>query len=551
MASNDASAFGKYRLIAELGHGGMADVFLAVQQGIAGFNKLVVVKRLRPNLAEDPEFIGMLLDEARIAARLNHPNVVQTNEIGNVEEHYYIAMEYLDGQPLHRIIRRAESSGGIPTRLHYAALCGVLAGLHHAHELSDFDGAPLEVVHRDVSPHNVFITYDGQVKIVDFGIAKALRRTSAETRQGVLKGKIKYMSPEQVLNKNIDRRADVFAMGILLWEAAVGTRLWQGAEELDVMQALVKRQFPASPRSKNPDVPEAIDRICQRALAPLDERYATALEMQNDLLQYLSADRPTEREVGDYVAKLFDDKRQLIRSIIEEKLAQIATMPSGNFQLPKVVDTFTGTSSVSIEAPQLAAKLPSRPSKPKLADGMDDVDVTGKLDGPEVTKHTELTGTTTNNTSLRSRRANRPLVIASIVAMVGAAGFIAIRQHDIKRLEELGSRTAAPPSMAPIDAPPVASAPATASTTPTPTPTPTTSVVAAPSATPTVPRYGGGTTGGGRGTVNHGGGHVQHSASATTAVITPPSAAAVTAPATTAAPAKSNADPLGLDERKY
>ena len=180
-----STAFGKYSLIAELGHGGMADVFLAVQQGQAGFNKLVVIKRLRETFADDPEFVAMLLDEARLAARLNHPNVVQTNEVGQVGRHHFIAMEYLEGQPLHRINHRSAKKGGVPL-VYQARICAdVLAGLHHAHELQEFDGTPLGVVHRDVTPHNIFLTYSGQVKVVDFGIAKAVGR-SAETRTGVV-----------------------------------------------------------------------------------------------------------------------------------------------------------------------------------------------------------------------------------------------------------------------------------------------------------------------------------------------------------------------------
>src|SRR6185437_1077783 len=195
-SAGGANTLGKYRLIAELGHGGMAEVYLAVVRGPAGFNKLVVIKQIRPQLAEDPEFLGMFLDEARLAARLSHPNVVQTNEVGQEGNRYFIAMEYLEGQPLNRILHRLQKSGGLPLGLHIKILSDVLAGLHHAHELADYDGTALEVVHRDVTPHNVFVTYEGQVKVVDFGIAKAAGR-AGETRHGVIKGKAPYMAPEQ------------------------------------------------------------------------------------------------------------------------------------------------------------------------------------------------------------------------------------------------------------------------------------------------------------------------------------------------------------------
>src|SRR5689334_3257328 len=191
-----ANSLGKYRLIAELGHGGMAEVYLAVVRGPAGFNKLVVVKQIRPQLAEDPEFLAMFLDEARLAARLSHPNVVQTNEVGQEGERHFLAMEYLDGQPLSRINQRLGPKGGLPLVMHLRVIADLLGGLHYAHELSDYDGTPLGVVHRDVTPHNIFITYDGVVKVVDFGIAKA-RDALTLTKVGIIKGKIAYMAPEQ------------------------------------------------------------------------------------------------------------------------------------------------------------------------------------------------------------------------------------------------------------------------------------------------------------------------------------------------------------------
>src|SRR6185437_8026107 len=246
-SAGGANTLGKYRLIAELGHGGMAEVYLAVVRGPAGFNKLVVIKQIRPQLAEDPEFLAMFLDEARLAARLSHPNVVQTNEVGQEGSRYFIAMEYLEGQPLNRVLHRVQKTGGIPLALHVKILSDVLGGLHHAHELADFDGTPLEVVHRDVTPHNVFITYDGQVKVVDFGIAKALN-SSAETRTGVLKGKVAYMAPEQARGERCDRRADVFSVGVMLWEAATGRRLWKGVPDITILQRLLAGDIPR-PRS--------------------------------------------------------------------------------------------------------------------------------------------------------------------------------------------------------------------------------------------------------------------------------------------------------------
>src|SRR5262245_42446668 len=234
----------------------MADVFLAMLAGPAGsgFSKLSVVKRLRPNLAEDPDFVAMLMDEARISARLNHANVVQTHEVGVEGESYYLAMEYLDGQPLHRIQRRSALSGKrIAPELEIIILSAVLAGLHHAHELTDYDGTPLNIVHRDVTPSNVFVTYGGHVKVVDFGIAKAAGR-ACETRQGVVKGKIRYMAPEQAMGLAIDRRADVFAVGILIWEALIGKRFWSAQDDIGIARKLIAGEYDASPRAADATV---------------------------------------------------------------------------------------------------------------------------------------------------------------------------------------------------------------------------------------------------------------------------------------------------------
>jgi eukaryotic-like serine/threonine-protein kinase len=350
------ASFGKYRLIAELGHGGMADVFLAVQAGPAGsgFRKLTVIKRLRQNLAEEPEFIAMLVDEARIAARLNHPNVVQTNEVGQVAAHYFIAMEYLDGQPLHRIQHRSmqRMKEGKPSPVskegQYIVVMDALAGLHHAHELNDFDGTPLQIVHRDVTPHNIFVTYAGQVKVVDFGIAKAAGRAS-ETRQGVVKGKVRYMAPEQAIGHTLDRRSDLFAMGVILWEVATGRRMWKDKDDLQIVHDLVGGKIPHSPRAVEPSVPEGLDRICQKALATkADDRYATAEDFRLDLESFLAETGQlveARRRLAPSISELFDDKRNEIRSVIEKQIAALEEKVSGEFEaVPIPPDSISGPS---------------------------------------------------------------------------------------------------------------------------------------------------------------------------------------------------------------
>src|SRR5262245_49429219 len=204
---------GKYRIVALLGQGGMASVYLSVVPGPAGVNKLLVVKILREELSQDAEFLAMFLNEARLATRLNHANVVQTYEVGFADARHFLAMDYLDGQPLHAVLRKA-SRTGMPLDVHVRILADTLAGLHYAHTLADFDGTPLRVVHRDVSPQNVFVTYDGRVLVVDFGIAKATGAAS-NTQSGVFKGKLSYVAPEQAAGDAVDARADLFAVGVM------------------------------------------------------------------------------------------------------------------------------------------------------------------------------------------------------------------------------------------------------------------------------------------------------------------------------------------------
>jgi serine/threonine-protein kinase len=328
---------GKYRFIAALGHGGMADVYLAVAIGPAGFNKLLVIKRLRQSLEGEPEVRAMFLDEARLAARLNHRNVVQTNEVGVVDEQYFIAMEYLDGQPLNRVFARArQEKRPVPLGVALHILCDVLAGLQYAHDLADYDGSPLHVVHRDISPQNVFVTYDGQTKIVDFGIAKA-RRRMVESAAGVIKGKVSYMAPEQAFSpsSDVDRRADVFSVGVMLWEAIAGKRLWQGLGDPEIIGNMLK-EVPRV-RDAVPDVDPELAAISERALArDPDGRYRDASEMRAALLPCMEALGPkvSVEEVGAYVRGLFVEQRKELRGLIDRQLAALDDTPETRREYP-------------------------------------------------------------------------------------------------------------------------------------------------------------------------------------------------------------------------
>ena len=266
-----------YRQLFELGRGGMAKVYLAESLG-SGIRKLVVLKVLNPELSANAEMRALFRREAELAAQMNHPNVVQVMEVVEYRESPFIVMEYLDGATLSTIIRVAGDQLSLALQLQIS--CQVLRGLHHFHELRDLDGSPLNGVHRDVSPQNVMILHDGPVKVLDFGIAKISASDVQATRSGIIKGRIQYMPPEQILGAtNIDRRADLFALGVMLWEAVAGRRMWAGKNEVEMFRALATGALP-NLREFAPDTPDSIVRVVERATAiEPEKRFCNALEM--------------------------------------------------------------------------------------------------------------------------------------------------------------------------------------------------------------------------------------------------------------------------------
>jgi hypothetical protein len=325
------ATLGKYRLIAELGRGGMGTVYLAVARGPGGFSKLVVIKQLRPVFAEDANFTAMFLEEARLAARLHHPNIVQTNEVVcHPQDGYFMVMEYLEGASLRRIVRRLRARGDAEAAraLYVRSILDVLVALEYAHTLKDFDGRPLNLVHRDVNPSNVVVLHSGQVKLLDFGIAKAAD-SAQETRAGVLKGKLHYMPPEQMAGDKIDGRADLFAVGAMLWDALTGRKLWEGEKGLDVITSLVHGSI-AQPRSVNADISEALDRICMRALSfkPAD-RYPDAASFRADLEKELGGRVMTNSELAAAMASEFLEEQERMRALIAEQLRTVDEGQSG------------------------------------------------------------------------------------------------------------------------------------------------------------------------------------------------------------------------------
>ncbi|MDY7230573.1 serine/threonine protein kinase [Hyalangium rubrum] len=309
-ASRDTSRFGKYRLIDRIAVGGMAEIFLAHQVDGEGLETPVVIKRIRPHLSKHATFVKMFLNEARLAAQLNHPNIVQIHDLGKIGENYFIAMEYIFGRDMRRVIPKAEEVG-IQFPLVYALRIAsdVCAGLHYAHQKVDLYGNPLNIVHRDVTPENIFVAFDGTVKVLDFGIAKATNQVE-QTRAGELKGKLSYMSPEQCLGKPVDRRSDIFSVGVALYEWLTGFKLFTGESEVVVMRSITEGKIYA-PSYFKADIPEPVEAILMKALEKdRDKRYQTAAEMRSAIDAFLNTYEftPTPLHLSNFLRQIFHDE---------------------------------------------------------------------------------------------------------------------------------------------------------------------------------------------------------------------------------------------------
>jgi serine/threonine protein kinase len=300
--------FGCYWLLERIGRGGMAEVFRAVTRGMGNLERLVAIKRINASLANDDQFVGMFIDEANIAARLNHENIAQIYDLGRVDGQYYIALEHVHGRDLRSIFRRHEGIG-VPAPQALNLVMKLCAGLDYAHKRKDPSGEPLELVHRDVSLHNVIVSFEGEVKVIDFGIAKAVGRTST-TQAGMVKGKYAYMSPEQLRGLPLDRRSDVFACGIILYELVTGTRLFVAEDTLATLRK-VRDVDITPPREVDPDISPALERIILKALSKhVDERYQSAGEMHDDLLAYAqhSGQYASRQTIADWMTSVFADE---------------------------------------------------------------------------------------------------------------------------------------------------------------------------------------------------------------------------------------------------
>ena len=385
-----ARVLGRYLLFDEIAAGGMATVHIGRLVGPAGFSRTVAIKRLHPQFAKDPQFVAMFLDEARIAARIRHPNVVSTLDVVALEGELFLVMDFVQGESLSRLLRAAKRLGEhIPPKIVSSIMTQALLGLHAAHEATSDRGDPLCVVHRDVSPQNILVGADGIARVVDFGVAKAVARAQT-TEQGKIKGKLSFMAPEQLRQDNVDRRADIFAAAAVLWEALTGRRLFQG-ENTGAIVTQILMGHPDPPSQHAPEVSRAVDAIVLRGLATRpSDRFATAREMA----QALEAALPPagSLEVGGWVEKVAGE----VLKLRSEKLTEVESSST----VEQLID------STRLDAPAASLLESDTPSQPS----------------PERSNTSITGGTIAVPREVAAHRSRVPIfAIAGAVVVVGAA----------------------------------------------------------------------------------------------------------------------------------
>jgi Protein kinase domain len=359
-------SFGRYLLLQRVSVGGMAEVFKALPERATRVDQILAIKRILPNIAEDQEFIGMFVDEARLVGQLTHPNICRIYELGRVGADHYIAMQFLWGRDLLKVMNRYKRAGLlVPEPMAVFAASQACAALHYAHNKRDAKGAPLNIIHRDVSPQNIIVGYGGQSKLIDFGVARAATQ-SQKTQAGILKGKFGYMSPEMIRGLPVDHRSDVFAMGICLHEALSGSRLFYGETDFATLE-LVRDARVVPPSAKVPTIHPQLDAIVMRALArDADKRYQSAQELEASLLAFLDENYPEygEAQVGASMREAFGhelarEKLRLdafARMLDQGEMVRGALLPALPLEAP-----LSGERAAHDEAPGRTSDRPSRP----------------------------------------------------------------------------------------------------------------------------------------------------------------------------------------------
>jgi len=402
---------GKYELVKRIAVGGMGEIFLARERGVAGFDRMVVVKRLLPDYTDNPDLVNLFIDEARIAAHLSHPNIVHIHDFGREADSYYLTMEYVAGHNLLKIAERAERTEqplSIVMSVHIIA--EMARGLDAAHRAKDADGIPLGIVHRDISPHNVLVSYGGDVKLMDFGIAKASNKHH-RTEAGVIRGKLSYMSPEQANGDELDARSDIFSTGIVLYELTTGVSLFDGDNAAQTIRMVLEKEIP-SPREVDPDYPPALEGIVMGALErrPSD-RIASAEELASSLRAFLAMRGETVEpdELGAFVRQLFPKD---LGELSDEELSA----GTSSYSPTREID---GTQPLAAETSASADPFGSTPDATSLDDSDDEIVTVGSTRfSPE-----EAVDETAELLPVRSRRA-----WLSAIVLLAVGGSVAVWQ---------------------------------------------------------------------------------------------------------------------------
>ena len=347
---------GPYYLVKLIAIGGMAEIYLATTKGLAGFEKQLALKVIHPDYADDNRFVQMLVDEAKITVKLNHPNIAQTFDLGKIENCYFISMEFVDGADFFQVLKRtSELRDDFPVESALLVVSEALCGLSYAHNKSEDDGQPLSIIHRDISPQNILISRHGEVKLVDFGIAKAAN-LSTKTRAGVIKGKLVYMSPEQSWGDKVDQRTDIFSAGIVLYEALTGGSLYMEKNPVKLLEMVRKAEIPP-PSSRRPaDISPELDALVMKALSPKpDHRYQTAMEFAETLTGYLRRLSPdfSNQHLGDQIeAVLMGQKPSTILSLPRANAEQQNMMLREDFEVQEHSVIFSPDDMLAVAAQQ-------------------------------------------------------------------------------------------------------------------------------------------------------------------------------------------------------
>ncbi len=425
---------GKYHVLTQLGRGGMAVVEAAMARGPGGFTKLVVLKKASEEFAEQPDAVRTFLNEARISARMNHPNVVQVYEVYEDQGLPVMVMEYLEGQSFALLLRRHFDDPTSSPALALSVLCRTLEGLQYAHSLADFDGRALNLIHRDVSPQNIMVTYDGQVKLLDFGIAK-LDNLRGETKTGIIKGKLGYMPLEQVEGRTLDNRADLFPIGVMIWESIARKRMWENHGDAAVIKRILQKDIPCL-RAAVPSVDEELLRICNKATAAdRDERYASARELLSDLQNFLQGwgGVATEHAIAQWIDAACSDLKASARQEMDSKLALFSKQTgSGGWGQHADMSSLHPGPRTSRSARKSPKKRQATPDSSSTHEGFGGQTLSARLDVPR----------------------RRWAALAATVAL--AAGAVYLRSASVDPAPAEGARTtrlAAAPSAAPRVAP--------------------------------------------------------------------------------------------------